>query len=32
MRQKDEKFQLNQFLGEWLTYCLKQGISREQLF
>ena len=26
--QKDEKFQLNKFLGEWLTFCLKNGISR----
>ncbi|MEZ8355138.1 DUF1249 family protein [Vibrio splendidus] len=26
--QKDEKFQLNKFLGEWLTFCLKTGISR----
>ena len=25
--QKDEKFQLNKFLGEWLTFCLKTGIS-----
>ncbi|MEZ9706617.1 dehydrogenase, partial [Vibrio breoganii] len=21
-------FQLNKFLGEWLTFCLKTGISR----
>ncbi|PML50452.1 dehydrogenase [Vibrio lentus] len=26
--QKDEKFQLSKFLGEWLTFCLKTGISR----
>ncbi|QFT08763.1 DUF1249 family protein [Vibrio sp. THAF190c] len=26
--QKDEKFQLNKFLGEWLSFCLKNGISR----
>ncbi|OBT07366.1 dehydrogenase [Vibrio sp. UCD-FRSSP16_10] len=31
MMQKDEKHQLNQFLGDWLTFCLKQGISREPL-
>ena len=27
MRQKDEKVQLNQFLGEFLNYSLAQGIS-----
>jgi uncharacterized protein YqiB (DUF1249 family) len=32
MMQKDEKFQLNQFLSDWLTYCLKNGISRSSLF
>jgi len=32
MAQKDEKFQLNQFLGEWLTFCLRNGISRAPLF
>lgn len=32
MMQKDEKFQLNQFLGEWLTFCLRHGISRTPLF
>ena len=32
MMQKDEKFQLNQFLSDWLTFCLKHGISREPLF
>ena len=26
--QKDEKFQLNKFLREWFTFCLKTGISR----
>jgi uncharacterized protein YqiB (DUF1249 family) len=31
MMQKDEKHQLNQFLGDWLTFCLKMGISREPL-
>ncbi len=31
MRQKDEKAQLNRFLGDWLTFCLKQGISREPI-
>ncbi|MDN3699480.1 MULTISPECIES: DUF1249 family protein [Vibrio] len=28
MMQKDEKSQLNKFLGDWLTFCLKNGISR----
>ncbi|HDY7966918.1 TPA: DUF1249 family protein [Vibrio vulnificus] len=28
LMQKDEKHQLNAFLGEWLTFCLKSGISR----
>jgi uncharacterized protein YqiB (DUF1249 family) len=28
MLQRDEKFQLNQFLSDWLTFCLKNGISR----
>lgn len=32
MMQKDEKFQLNQFLSDWLTFCLRNGISREPLF
>ncbi|MDG3089088.1 DUF1249 family protein [Vibrio hannami] len=32
MMQKDEKFQLNQFLSDWLTFCLKHGISRAPLF
>ncbi|KJY71690.1 DUF1249 family protein [Vibrio nigripulchritudo] len=32
MAQKDEKFQLNQFLGEWLTFCLKNGISRTPIY
>ncbi len=32
MMQKDEKFQLNQFLSDWLTFCLKHGISREPVF
>lgn len=32
MVQKDEKFQLNQFLGEWLTFCLKNGISRSPIY
>ncbi|CAM3987649.1 MULTISPECIES: DUF1249 family protein [Vibrio] len=31
MVQKDEKHQLNKFLGDWLTFCLKMGISREPL-
>ncbi len=32
MMQKDEKFQLNQFLGEWLTFCLRHGISRAPIY
>lgn len=28
MMQKDEKSQLNKFLGDWLTFCLRNGISR----
>ncbi|WP_162047109.1 DUF1249 family protein [Vibrio taketomensis] len=31
MVQKDEKAQLNRFLGDWLTFCLKHGISRAPL-
>ncbi|MBT4256948.1 MAG: DUF1249 domain-containing protein [Gammaproteobacteria bacterium] len=27
MYHRDEKMQVNQFLGEWLTYCLKVGKS-----
>ena len=29
--QKNEKFRLNKFLGEWLTFCLKTGISRSPI-
>lgn len=32
MLQKDEKHQLNQFLSDWLTFCLKNGISQEPVF
>ena len=32
MLQKDEKHQLNQFLSDWLTFCLKNGISQEPIF
>ncbi|MCW8332685.1 DUF1249 family protein [Vibrio sp. SCSIO 43135] len=31
MVQKDEKAQVNRFLGDWLTFCLKHGISRAPL-
>ncbi|GEM74251.1 DUF1249 family protein [Vibrio sagamiensis] len=31
LMQKDEKHQLNTFLGEWLTFCLRSGISRTPL-
>jgi uncharacterized protein len=27
MYQSDEKLQINQFLGEWLSLCLNQGRS-----
>ena len=29
MYHSDEKMQVNQFLGEWLTHCLKSGISEK---
>lgn len=32
MMQKDEKFQLNQFLSDWLSFCLRHGISRAPIF
>jgi uncharacterized protein YqiB (DUF1249 family) len=31
MLQQDEKLQINRFLGDWLSFCLKQGISRAPL-
>ncbi len=31
MHQKDEKHQVNRFLGDWLAYCLKNGISRQSV-
>lgn len=31
MLQKDEKAQLNRFLGDWLTFCLKHGISKTKI-
>lgn len=31
MLQPDEKFQLNQFLGEWLGYCQRHGQSAQPL-
>jgi uncharacterized protein YqiB (DUF1249 family) len=31
MAQKDEKAQINRFLGDWLTFCLKHGISRSPI-
>ncbi|MDA0148731.1 DUF1249 family protein [Vibrio sp. LaRot3] len=31
MVQKDEKAQLNRFLGDWLSFCLRHGISRTPL-
>lgn len=31
MHQKDEKHQVNRFLGDWLAYCLKNGISKQSV-
>ncbi|PSW02643.1 DUF1249 family protein [Photobacterium lipolyticum] len=31
MCQKDEKHQVNRFLGDWLAYCLKNGISKQSV-
>lgn len=31
MVQKDEKAQINRFLGDWLRFCLKRGISQSPL-
>jgi uncharacterized protein YqiB (DUF1249 family) len=31
MLQKDEKQSLNNFLGEWLSFCLKHGLSTETI-
>lgn len=31
MYQSDEKYQLNRFLGEWLTLCLEQGQALDEL-
>lgn len=31
MYQKDEKHQVNRFLGDWLTYCLKNGLSKQSI-
>ncbi|MDN3609141.1 DUF1249 family protein [Vibrio ostreicida] len=31
MVQQDEKVQLNRFLGDWLSFCLRHGISRTPL-
>ncbi|KOO14696.1 dehydrogenase [Vibrio xuii] len=31
MLQQDEKVQLNRFLSDWLSFCLRQGISRTPL-
>lgn len=32
MYQNDEKYQLNRFLGEWLTVCLEHGLSADASF
>ncbi|MEN0037149.1 MAG: DUF1249 domain-containing protein [Cellvibrio sp.] len=32
MYQSDEKYQLNRFLGEWLTVCLEHGHSLDENF
>lgn len=31
MVQKDEKAQVNRFLGDWLSFCLRHGISRHPI-
>lgn len=31
MLQPDEKYQLNHFLGEWLGYCWRHGLSNQAL-
>ncbi|WP_255388605.1 DUF1249 family protein [Photobacterium atrarenae] len=31
MHQQDEKYQVNRFLGDWLAYCLKHGISKQSV-
>ena len=31
MLQPDEKYQLNRFLGEWLGYCQRHGLSSQTL-
>ena len=31
MLQPDEKYQLNHFLGEWLGYCQRHGLSSQTL-
>jgi len=32
MHQKDEKAQLNQYLGEWLSHCLTHGQAAEPVY
>lgn len=32
MVQKDEKHQLNRFLGDWLTFCLRHGITQTPIY
>ncbi|PHZ58176.1 dehydrogenase [Photobacterium leiognathi] len=31
MHQKDEKHQVNRFLGDWLNHCLRHGISNQSV-
>ncbi|WP_428447884.1 DUF1249 family protein [Photobacterium nomapromontoriensis] len=31
MHQKDEKHQVNRFLGDWLVFCLKNGIRKQSV-
>lgn len=31
MHQRDEKYQINQFLASWLSYCFKHGIIKVSL-
>lgn len=30
--QRDEKHQINQFLADWLRYCLRQGVVKAPIF
>lgn len=32
MMQQDEKHQINQFLGDWLSFCLRYGITKSWIY